>query len=120
MKKDPSWVLFCLGRALIKGPNVRFRGNADIAIALLALAQQRSIFTVWSLPSAPGTVTVCPEQPGRNATGGASGTGGPAKKLGGHRWTQSQGISYVQVYIPSVIVCLTSRFKLGWVNGPPT
>jgi hypothetical protein len=29
-----------------------------------AFSQQRTTFTVWSLPSAPGTVTVCLAQPG--------------------------------------------------------
>jgi hypothetical protein len=74
---------------------------------------------VWSLPSAPGTVTVCAGQGDTRATGGGAGSAELTK--GGHRCTQSQGISYVHVkfVMPDIgpIGCATS--KLGWpFDGP--
>ena len=45
---------------------------------------------VWSVPSAPGTVTVSLAQPGTYALGGEDGCGELSKKLGGYRCAQSR------------------------------
>jgi hypothetical protein len=57
--------------------------------------QQRTIVTVCSLPSPKGTVTVCAGQPGTDRM--ITGAGEEGLSKGGHRWTQSQGISSVHV-----------------------
>ena len=57
---------------------------------------------VRSLPSAPGTVTACVEQPdGIDTIGAGGGSETGPKKFGGSRCAQSQGTSFLNVLVIS-------------------